>query len=179
MDQSNMDKGKIEMLAYRMDVLLFVLFYSCFAQGPASFEPTFCVSLSGKSGGGAGDSVKYSYQLNQTADSGVIIAQGLERPLGKSNFAKVKKSIINYAVNLTEESYGAPRDSADFSGDLTITALDRTTIIRSNARLVIGTLANTSMTGLLRLLMKQVEDTLRLPQFKGVPSLKKSTLPIQ
>ncbi|MGA2506994.1 MAG: hypothetical protein ABSF80_05905 [Chitinispirillaceae bacterium] len=159
-------------------VLLFVLFFSCFAQSPASFEPTFCVSLSGKTGSAA-DSMRYSYQLNQTADSGVIIAQGRERPLGKSNFAKIKKSIITYAVNLTEENYGTPRDSADFSGDLTITALDRTTIIKFSARLVIGTLGNTPMTGLLRLLMKQVEDTVRLPQFKEALFLKKSALPMQ
>ena len=143
---------------------LFIIFTASFAQGPASFEPTFCVSLSGRAGG-AGDSVKYSYQLNQTADSGAIIVQGRERPLDKSKFARIKKSIVTYAVNLTEESYGAPRDSADFSGDLAITALDRTIIIRFSARLVIGTLADTSMAGLLRLLMKQVEDTLRLPQF--------------
>jgi hypothetical protein len=159
-------------------IALLIISAACFAQSPASFEPTFCVSLSGKAGR-AGDSVKYSYQLNQTADSGVVIAQGRERPLGKSNFAKVKKSIITYAVNLTEESYGAPRDSADFSGDLTITALDRTTIIRFSARLVIGTLANPPMTGLLRLLMKQVEDTVRLPQFKDALFLKKSALPMQ
>jgi hypothetical protein len=149
----------------RIVIALFIIFTACIARAAASFEPAFCVLLSGKYGGMAGDSGKYSYQLNQTADSGVIIAQGRERPLGKSNFSKVKKTIVNYAVKLTEESYGSPRDSTDFSGDLTITALDRTTIIRFGARLVVGTLADTSMTGLLRLLMIQVDNSLRLPQF--------------
>lgn len=152
----------------RIVIALFIIFTTCFAQVPASFEPAFCVLLSGKSGGMAGDSGKYSYQLNQTADSGVIVAQGRERLLGKSNFPKVKKAIVNYAMKLTDESYGAPRDSTDFSGDLTITALDRTTIIRFGAKLVVGTLADTSMTGLLRLLMMQVDDSLRLPQFVRV-----------
>lgn len=156
--------------------LLFIFSFSCFAQVPASFEPSFCLSLSGKYGNGAVDSVTYHYQLNQAGDSGVIVVQGRERPIVRTKFAGVKKSIVNYAINLTEVSYGSQKDSADFNGDLAITALDRTTIVRVNAGLVIGMLADTSMTGLLGLLMKQVEDSLRLPQFKGTMSSKKSTL---
>jgi hypothetical protein len=154
--------------------LLFIFSFSCFAQVPASFEPSFCLSLSGKYG-----NATYHYQLNQAGDSGVIIVQGRERPMVGTIFSGVKKSIVNYAINLTEVSYGSQKDSADFNGDLAITALDRTTIVRVNAGLVIGTLTDTSMTGLLRLLMKQVEDSLRLPQVKGNLPSKKSALSIK
>jgi hypothetical protein len=68
-------------------------------------------------------------------------------------------------MNLTEASYGAPRDSADFSGDLSIAALDRTTIVQINTHVVIGTQSDSSIAVLLRLLMNQVDDTLRLPPF--------------
>lgn len=148
----------------------------CFGQPSSLFEPAFSLSLSGKYRNGAGDSVSYHYQLNQTGDSGAVTVSDRERPIARAGFAGVKKSIVNYAINLTEASYGSPRDSGDFSGELAISALDRTTIVRLNAGIVIGTLTDTSMTGLLRLLMKQVEDSLRLPQFKSIMFSKKSTL---
>jgi hypothetical protein len=155
------------------------IFGFCFSQPSSLFEPAFSLSLSGKYRNGTGDSVTYHYQLNQTGDSGAVIVRDRERPIARAGFAGIKRSIVNYAMNLTEASYGSPRDSADFSGELAISALDRTTIVRLNAGIVIGTLADTSMTGLLRLLMKQVEDSLRLPQFKGIMSSKKSALPIK
>jgi hypothetical protein len=143
------------------------------AQPPTMIEPTFCLLLSGKHVGASGDSLPYRYQLNQTGDSGSIIAHGCERLIGRTKFAGVKKSIVNYAMNLTEERYGSPKDSNDFKGELSITALDRNHIIRLSVALTIGTQSDTAMAGLLRLMMKQVDDTLRLPQFKKILSSKK------
>jgi hypothetical protein len=136
------------------------LLTACFGQSSSVIAPSFSLSLSGKYGSGT----DYHYLLNKTGDSGVIIVQGVERPLGWKDFRKIKSAIIDYSMDLTEDSYGVPRDSADFSGELVVSALDRTTIVRLSTRVVIGTLADGSMTGLLRLLMKQVADTLRLPQ---------------
>jgi hypothetical protein len=67
-------------------------------------------------------------------------------------------------MDLTEAAYGTPRVSTDFSGELTIAALDRNSVIRLTAALTLGDLDDPSMTGLLELLMKQVADTLRLKQ---------------
>jgi hypothetical protein len=132
-----------------------------FGQPSRLIEPSFSLSLSGK----YGYDTSYHYLLNKAGDSGVIIVQGLERPLGWKDFRKIKSAIIEYAMDLTEASYGAPRDSADFSGEIAIAALDRNHVIKLSAALTIGTLADGPMTGLLRLLMQQVADTLRLPQF--------------
>ena len=131
----------------------------CFGQPGDRIEPGFSLSLSGKCGGGA----PYLYQLNRAGDSATAIVRSTERQISRVDFHNVRKLIIDCALNLTEASYGAPRDSADFSGDLSIAALDRNTIIRLNTRVVIGTQSDSSMAVLLRLLMDQVDDTLRLP----------------
>ena len=143
--------------------LISVIAAVCFGQPRDRIEPSFSLSLSGNCGGGTA----YHYQLNQAGDSGTVIVRSTERKICRVNFYNVKKSIIACAMDLTEASYGTPRDSADFSGDLSIAALDRTTVIRINARVVIGTQSDTLMAVLLRLLMNQVDDTLRLPQLAG------------
>jgi len=145
---------------------------ACFGQSRERFEPDFSLSLSGNCGSGT----SYHYQLDRTGDSGTVIVRSTERPLSRVDFYNVKKSITDCAMNLTEASYGTPRDSVDFSGDLNIAALDRTTIIRINTRVVIGTQSDSSMAVLLRLLMNQVDDTLRLPQF--VPRKQDDTLKV-
>ena len=141
-----------------------------FGQPSRLIEPSFCLSLSGK----FGTDTSYHYQLNKAGDSGVVIVNGHEHPLSWKDFRKIKSAIIDYAMDLTEASYGTQRDSADFSGEIVITALDRNHVIRLSAALTIGTLPDGPMAGLLRLLMKQVADTLRLPQLKLTPSSKKS-----
>lgn len=151
-------------------LLVFIIFPCCSAQA-------FGLSLCGTYGN-RGDR-DYRYQLNQAGDSGVLSVQGQELMLSRAKFAGVKKAIIGHAINLTEESYGSPKDSADFNGALTITALDRTTIVKFNAGLVAGTIQDTSMVRLLRLLMDQVDDTLRLPQFNGTLFSKKSAVSIK
>jgi len=155
----------------------FLVVNLCFCCSAQVFGPSFSLSLCGTYGN-RGDR-DYRYQLNQTGDSGVLSVQGHELQLGRAKFAGIKKTIINHAVNLTEESYGSPKDSADFTGELTITALDRTTIVNLNVGLVAGTLQDTSMIGLLHLLMMQVEDSLRPPQFKGTMSSEKPAVSIK
>jgi hypothetical protein len=138
----------------------FIILFTCSGQSKGPDEPSFNLSLTGTCGNGT----DYRYFLNRAGDSGVVIVNGREQPLGWTDFRRIKSAIITYALELTEASYGAPRDSADFTGELALSGLDRTTIIRLNAALTIGTLENGPMTGLLRLLMKQVDDTLRLQQ---------------
>jgi hypothetical protein len=170
------DNGMFSMRYRSAQFLIVNLYFCCSAQ---VFGPSFSLSLCGTYGN-RGDR-EYSYLLNQTGDSAVLYVQGHELLLGRAAFAGVKKTIVKHVVNLTEESYGSPKDSADFNGALMITALDRTTIVRLNARLVAGTLPlqDTSMTGLLRLMMKQVDDSLRLPQFNGNPSDKKPVVSVK
>ena len=123
-------------------------------------DSSFGLSLSGHRGNGSA----YSFQLNKAGDSGVVIVNGIERPVRRSDFRRLRSAIVNYAMDLTEAAYGTPRDSTDFSGELTIAALDRNSVIRLTAALTLGDLDEPSMTGLLELLMKQVADTLRLKQ---------------
>jgi hypothetical protein len=132
----------------------------CFSQLKNLIEPSFSLSLSGT----YGKATAYHYLLNKSGDSGVVIVNGIERPLVRKDFSRLTTAIVKYAMDLTEASYGSPNDSTDFSGELAIAALDRSRIIRLNAALTIGTLADGPMTGLLRLLMQQAADTLRLPQ---------------
>jgi hypothetical protein len=146
-----------------------VIVAACFSQSTSLMRPSFSLSLSGTYGNGT----EYRYLLNRAGDSGVIIVNGVERPVGWTDFRKVKSEIVTYSMELTEAAYGAPRDSADFTGELSLSALDRNSIIRLNAALTIGTLDNGPMAGLLRLLMKQVDDTLRLPQIPLPESAKK------
>ncbi|MBN2188021.1 MAG: hypothetical protein JW699_01100 [Chitinispirillaceae bacterium] len=141
----------------------------CLGQIRDRGEPSFRLSLTGNCGYGTG----YRCLLNSTGDSGVIIVNGRERPVGWADFRRIKAEIVNYAMELTEAAYGSPRDSADFKGELAIAALDRNTVIRLNAALTVGTLGDGPMTDLLRLLMKQVDDTLRLPQVSAVKPAKK------
>lgn len=148
----------------RAALAIAALFTACFGQPNNLIEPCFSLSLSGNCGKGTA----YHYQLNRAGDSGTVIVQGSERPVSRVHFYNVKRLIVDCAMNLTEASYGSPRDSADFSGDLNISALDQTTIIKLTARVVIGTQSDSSMAVLLRLLMDQVDDTLRLPQFKHI-----------
>lgn len=140
-----------------------------FSQSERLIEHAFSLSLNGTYGNGT----EYRYLLNRAGDSGVVIVNGLERPLGWTDFRRIKAEIVNYAMDLTEAAYGAPRDSTDFTGELALSALDRNNIIRLNAALTIGTLENGPLTGLLRLLMKQVNDTLRLPQVSIIKPAKK------
>jgi hypothetical protein len=149
---------------------VFILCLCCSAQA-------FSLSLHGAYGN-RGDR-DYRYQLNQIGDSAVCTVQGNERLLGRAEFAGLKKTIIGHVIRLTEEIYGSPKDSADFNGVISITAFDRTTVIRFNAGLVAGTLQDTSMIVLLRLLMMQVEDTLRLPQFNGNRSFNKPAVSVK
>jgi hypothetical protein len=146
----------------RILFLLFISYGVIFAQEQAAikpaFKPAFCLTLSGtgvKSG-------SYHYQLSQTSDSGVLIVQGKERTLDSARFTGLKKSIVGHVLNLTEESYGAFRDSADFTGQLSVTAFDRTNIVKFTTVLRIGAISDTAMTRLLTLLMGQVVDSLRL-----------------
>jgi hypothetical protein len=147
----------------RILFLLFISYDVIIAQAPTFFTPAFCLTLSGTGGAtSGGKSGSYHYQLSQINGSGVLIVQGRERTLDSARFAKLKKSIMAHVLNLTEESYGAFRDSADFTGELAVTAFERTNIVKFTTALRIGAISDTSMAGLLHLLMGQVEDSLQL-----------------
>jgi hypothetical protein len=146
--------------AYRSAfALISIIAAICFGQPRDRIEPGFSLSLSGKCCGGT----PYHYVLNQAGDSGSVIVRSTERRISRVNFCTIKKTIISCAMNLTEANYGAPHDSTDFSGELSIAALDHATVIRTSTRVVIGTQSDSSMAVLLRLIMDQVDDTLRLP----------------
>lgn len=149
----------------RMFLIFFISYGVIGAQGHAqtSITPAFCLTLSGTGGAGSDKvSGSYHYQLSQNNDSGVLIVQGLERALDSAALARLKRSIVTYVLNLTEESYGAFLDSADFTGELSVTAFDRKNIVKFTTALRIGAMSDTAMTGLLHLLMEQVADSLRL-----------------
>jgi hypothetical protein len=156
-------------LSKKTALILSLLFSIGIGQPSPVIESSFSLALTGSYGSGT----EYRYLLNRAGDSGVISVQGLERPLGWADFRKVKSAIVNYAMDLTEADYGAAHDSADFKGELSINALDRNHIIRLNAALTLGTLPDGSMAGLLRFLMKQVEDSLRLPKVSTAEPVKK------
>lgn len=139
---------------------LFLAAAASFGQPAASLEPSFMLLLSGRHGGGS----EYAFLLKQADDSGAVIVRGFERPVGRVRFYRLRKAIIECAMNLTGTNYGTPRDSADFTGSLNISALDRNTVIKLDTRVVIGTQSDSSMAVLLRLLMEQVDDSLRLQQ---------------
>jgi hypothetical protein len=131
--------------------LSIILTSSLYGQPLPVIDPSFSLSLSGNHGKGTG----YRYLLQNAGDSGVIIVNECKRPVGWKDFRRIRHSIVNYALELTETAYGAPLDSADFRGELVLSAFDRNTIIRLRTAVTVGTLENGPLAGLLRLLMKQ------------------------